>query len=350
MTADPHKKTDTAANRSRYRFIFFAIGVIGTVLMLCTMDISAIDGAAILRLAPVWLPLELAVWAVIYLLHALSWRVVLGYGGARVPFWQLYRVTLSGFALNHVTPMGLIGGEPYRILELKPYIGVERATAVSLINSVLQTFTHILFWLTAAIAYFFVFGLSGGILRTTMMALVLAGAFAAWAFLLFCKQANLVQGIFRLGTHLPLVKHAAARFLERNGAELAMIDRLILGFRKCRLQFFGSVVLEYITRLLEVLEYVMIFWILGANVSFVQTLIALACASLIGTLFFFVPMQLGSREGGMALALDWFRVPASFGVTASLLARIRELFYTAAGIILLLVRSGNRAVEKKGNS
>ena len=65
-------------------------------------------------------------WAVVYTLHTLAYRAIMGWDMKSMPFWRLVKMTISGFSLNQVTPMGLVGGEPYRIMEMKPYIGLEK--------------------------------------------------------------------------------------------------------------------------------------------------------------------------------------------------------------------------------
>lgn len=63
----------------------------------------------------------------VYILHTLAYRAIMGWDMKSMPFWRLLKMTISGFSLNQVTPMGLVGGEPYRIMEMKPYIGLEKA-------------------------------------------------------------------------------------------------------------------------------------------------------------------------------------------------------------------------------
>lgn len=43
-------------------------------------------------------------WVFIYYLNAWSWYVIIRDGKhAKVPFWKVYKLTISGFALNYAT-------------------------------------------------------------------------------------------------------------------------------------------------------------------------------------------------------------------------------------------------------
>ena len=70
-------------------------------------------------------------------------------------------------------------------------------------------------------------------------------------------------------------------------------------------------------------------------------MVALSCASLVGNLLAFIPMQIGTREMGLALAMSWVGLASPLSLTASIMSRIRELIYTAAGTLMMLVRDGN---------
>lgn len=330
-----------------YPVIFFLAGVAGIAVMLCRMDLSHIEWDTIFRLMPLWVPMLLGVWALIYFIHALSYRLMMGSSGKKVRMGRLFRVTLSSFAINHVTPMGLMGGEPYRIMELKPRVGVAKATASTLTFTVMFIASHVLFWLTGTVVYFVLFGLEGGFARTLLMALIGVCCAAGGALFLFTKRQETITALLRFSSRLPLIGRVAARFLAKNAATLGTIDREIFEIHRHRGRFWLTVLLEYAARLLEAAEYFMIFQLLGAGLTFAQTLFSLMCASLLGNLMFFLPMQLGAREGGLALALGWMSIPASFGVTASLLARFREILYVVIGILMIVVRRGD-AMEESG--
>ena len=115
--------------KNKYRNIFLAFGIITVLIMIFTFDMDYQELWLNLKRAGVYLPLVLLLWLFVYLINTVSWYIIIRSGGKTgFSFVRLYKFTVTGFALNYVTPVGLMGGEPYRIMELKPYIGIERAT------------------------------------------------------------------------------------------------------------------------------------------------------------------------------------------------------------------------------
>lgn len=113
-----------------YRNVFLAIGVVAIIIMLCTSDLSYSELWDNVRRAGYWFPAVILLWVFLYLANAWSWSVIIHDGAApKVPFLKIYKYTISGYALNYVTPVGLLGGEPYRIMELTPYVGAAKATS-----------------------------------------------------------------------------------------------------------------------------------------------------------------------------------------------------------------------------
>ena len=108
-------------------------GIAAIVVMLCSFDMEYDELLANLRRAGMWLPAVVGLWIIIYLFNTLSWYIIIrdGKKGTPIPFWKVYKLTVSGFALNYATPVGLMGGEPYRIMELTPYVGASKATSTS---------------------------------------------------------------------------------------------------------------------------------------------------------------------------------------------------------------------------
>ena len=89
------------------------------------------------------------------------------------------------------------------------------------------------------------------------------------------------------------------------------------------------------------LEVQFILLILTDHVSFLNCLLIQAFTSLFSNLFFFVPMSMGAREGGFALAVGGLSMAGAYGVYTSLIVRIRELIWIAIG--LLLIKIGNKS-------
>lgn len=86
-------------------------GIAAIVVMLCSFDMEYDELLANLRRAGMWLPAVVGLWIIIYLFNTLSWYIIIrdGKKGTPIPFWKVYKLTVSGFALNYATPVGLMG-------------------------------------------------------------------------------------------------------------------------------------------------------------------------------------------------------------------------------------------------
>ena len=91
------------------------------------------------------------------------------------------------------------------------------------------------------------------------------------------------------------------------------------------------------------IEVWLILNVLTTDVSFVSCVLIVAFSSLLANLLFFLPMQLGGREGGFALAVGGLSISGGFGVYTALITRVRELFWIVIGLVLM--KMGNKKQE-----
>ena len=128
---------------SKIKNILFFIGLASVVVMIITFDVSWDVLWSDLCHAGYWLVAILLLWCVLYLMNTLSWWLILRESGpVNISFLHLFKIVLSGFALNSATPVGLLGGEPYKIMEMTPVVGVQRATSSVLLFTMMHIFTH----------------------------------------------------------------------------------------------------------------------------------------------------------------------------------------------------------------
>lgn len=331
---------------NKFRNIFMAFGIIAIVIMLCTMDMDYTDIWHYLKKVGLFFPLILALWLVVYLINTLSWYLIITDEGPckGLTFWRVYKLTVSGFALNYTTPCGLMGGEPYRIMELKPYTGVSKATSSVILYVMMHIFSHFWFW-TLSILLFLVFYPVG---MTMAMLLAAIAAFCILGIYFFVRgyKTGMAQKGIRMLTHVPFIKGWACRFAESKKDTLQQIDSQIAMLHKQHKRtFYSSLLLELFARILQSLEIYLILKGFDAEVSVVDSILILAFSSLFSNLIFFTPMQLGTREGGLALAVDGLHLTGALGVYTGLITRLRELFWIAVGVMLIKVGNKNKNNE-----
>ncbi len=332
--------------KDKVRNIFWFFGIFAIVVMLCTFDMDYQELWQNLRKAGIWFPAVILLWLFIYLLNALSWYIIIRDGKhAPVPFWKVYKLTVSGFALNYATPVGLMGGEPYRIMELTPYVGGSKATSSVILYVMMHIFSHFCFWMFSVLLYLVLEPLNLG------MGIVLAivGVCCLLAIYFFMKgyKNGMAVRTIRLLCHVPFAKKWANRFLVERKDALERVDAQIAELhRQRKTTFYASLGLEFLARIVGCVEVLFILNILTSNVSFLSCVLIMAFTSLFANLFFFSPMQLGAREGGFALATGGLAIPSAFGIYTGLITRVRELIWIVIGVLLMKVGNDTGKIEK----
>lgn len=332
--------------KDKVRNIFWFFGIFAIVVMLCTFDMDYQELWQNLRKAGIWFPAVILLWLFIYLLNALSWYIIIRDGKhASVPFWKVYKLTVSGFALNYATPVGLMGGEPYRIMELTPYVGGSKATSSVILYVMMHIFSHFCFWMFSVLLYLVLEPLNLG------MGIVLAvvGVCCLLAIYFFMKgyKNGMAVRTIRLLCHVPFAKKWANRFLVERKDALERVDAQIAELhRQRKTTFYASLGLEFLARIVGCVEVLFILNILTSNVSFLSCVLIMAFTSLFANLFFFSPMQLGAREGGFALATGGLAIPSAFGIYTGLITRVRELIWIVIGVLLMKVGNNTGKIEK----
>ncbi len=329
--------------KNKYRNIFLAFGIIAVLIMIFTFDMDYRELWVNLKRAGIYLPLVLLLWLFVYLINTLSWYIIIRSGGKPgFSFSRLYKFTVTGFALNYVTPVGLMGGEPYRIMELKPFIGIERATSSVILYVMMHIFSHFLF--LADFRPVVCLSLSRRVGHERYS--------GSYHFILPAGYRPFIKGyrhgmavaFIRMGSRLPFLKKKVLHFAETHKEKLENIDKQIaLLHRQKKRTFYSALFLEYTARVVSCLEIWLILNVLTTNVSFADCCLIAAFSSLLANLLFFLPMQLGGREGGFALAVGGLSLSGAYGVYAALITRVREMVWIVIGLALMKV--GNR----KGN-
>ena len=322
----------------KYQNGFFIFGLVVLIIMITQLDFA--DVWHNIQHAGYWFFAVVILWAFLYLFNTAAWLTIIRSqtkdktDKKKVSFHWLYKVTVSGFALNYATPGGLMGGEPYRIMELTPKIGAERATSSVLLYAMTHIFSHFWFWLLSIFLYIFTqpINLFMGTMLTAVGVFCVA---AVWFFLTGYKKGLAVR-VMNIVRHLPLIKRWAEPFIEKHKEQLDTIDQQVASLHNQNPRTFLMVVsLELACRICSALEIFFVLLVLMPSVNYIDCILILAFTSLFANMLFFIPLQLGGREGGFLMSVTGLGLSTSAAVFVALIVRIRELIWTAIGLLLI---------------
>lgn len=338
--------------KQRLNNLFFFIGVVACVAMLLTFDVSFVELWQHLCHAGYWLIPIIGIWLLIYGINAWSWFTIIrskcDADGEYVGFWRVYRLTITGYALNYATPVGGLGGEPYRVMELSKDVSMQHATSSVILYAMMHFFAHFWFWFTSIFIYL-ALAAADDLPINTPIATVL-GVIILFCLLAFCVFAKgyrngLVVNVLKWIGRIPGLRGWSSRFRLKHADSLQNIDQQIAAlYAEDKQAFYMSLLLEYLSRIVqssEVLFMLLLFGIdngggfAGIFITYLHAILIVSFTTLFANLIGFLPMQLGVQEGGFVLSIAALGLSAALGIFVSIICRVREIIWIAIGMLLM---------------
>ena len=273
-------------------------------------------------------------YAVVYGCSARAWQLTMG-DSNRPRFWRTFAMTISAGALNVLTPVINAGGEPFRVAALAPWLGTRRAAGSVILHRMLHSVAYVLVWLTAIVLAFALLPRetpNAVFVMLGVVGLVLLGIIALF---LSAHRSGLLERVLNWMARVPLLRRLAAR-LEPRRAMLVEVDQQITEFyHRQPGRFVQAILLEYLSRCIFMLELMLIVASLGFRLGYLHAFAIGGLEAIAGNVTFLVPFELGAREGAFYLLFNLFGLDPQLGLYTSIVSRVRDFVWIAAGLLLI---------------
>lgn len=319
--------------------LFFIVGLTAVLIMVFAIGLDEIIDNVVKT--GWWFFAIIGMWLPIYLINTWAFITIIRDGDPahkRVSFLHVLKINLSGFALKAATPLGFVGGDPYKIIEFRALFGVEKATSSVLLYSMTHISAHFLFWALAIVVTAIFLPMPLG------MRIFMLISFVVFSGLLLLLWRGYRRGMalkfFNTCCRLPYLKRIVPPFIEKNHEKLLLIDEQITHlYHHRRAAFLKTLGLEFFARVCNCLEVYVILITVTSHVTLLESVVIYTFMSLFTNILFFSPMQVGVREGGFLIAFGALSLSSALGFYVSLVTRVRELFWIGIGILLMKVKA-----------
>lgn len=286
------------------------------------------------------------IWILIYFLNAAAWYVIIGEEAKKIGFLKIYFTTIGGFAINYITPFVMLGGEPYRVFVLRKHIGTSQSVASVTIFTLMHMLSHFALWLLA-IPFLLIYYYSALSHFVWVVYLVFIFLLSLLYFFITRHEKGFFTPIIVLIYKLPIIKSIIPKNEKWSKGILEVDEKIKNFYVNKKRDFYLSFLLEFLSRIVASVEFWFALHAIDINITLVDSLLINAGISFLLNIIFFMPLELGAREGSLYLVFKILTIGSGEAIYISLVNRIRELVWIFIGLILIRLDVGKK---KKLNS
>jgi len=273
--------------------------------------------------------------------NTLGWVFATSPSQRHVPFMRLLAYRLVGDGINHLTPTATIGGEFVRTRMIMPHVGVGEGTASVTIAKFAETAGQTLF-IAGGLFVVLPFLPGLGPYRWVMFAVVavsLVGiAWLGWM---------LRRGFFTFAAKILSRLGIARTWLTQHAEQIKDVDMSIRDCTNNRpTDLILSIACYGFAFAASCVEVWLVLYFLGLPAPWYVVLGVEVLSVLIDAVMFFVPIKMGTQEGGKMLIFKILTMDPAKGLAMGVIRRGRELFWALVGLVMYAVIRSRPAQEK----
>lgn len=324
------------------RLIFFLIGLIIFIYLILEFGLDNI----IINIEKIgwWFLPIVAVWGIVYLFNSLAWYIILNGKKNSLRFTDILSVSISGFAINYITPFINLGGEPYRVMAIKDSMGIHNSVSSVILYRMVHILGSFFFWFTGIIIVALLIPISR---EFRLVLFIISAVLIALIFFFFSRhKKGIFNSILNIISKFNFFKKIYNKLDKRKNSLLLIDEQIKDLYLNRKRAFYSALLSEYMGRIIGSLEFYFILIAIGVNSTIIQAFFINAGSSIIMNVLFFIPFELGTREGSMYLVLESLGFAAGLGIFIAVVTRIREFFWIMIGLLLIQIK-GKVVTEKK---
>jgi hypothetical protein len=272
----------------------------------------------------------LAISGVRILVRAAAWRLCLDPADMRtLSLGRAFSAGLCAEAIGSLTPLGLLASEPAKAAWARDAVPFGRAMSAVAVENVLYSISVAMVIALGTVALLLSFNLPQGMRHAGELSLVLVavvfGVLVA-AFWLVARRSDVLSSLAGRVTAGRLA--ARVRRIEMRAQEAVHLSRRRL---------VPIALLEGVFHIGGIAEAYMTIWLLTGEAPTILAAFVIETANrIVNVVFRFVPLRMGVDEAGTALMTNVLGLGATAGVTLAIVRKARVLFWSGAGIGLMI--------------
>ena len=268
--------------------------------------------------------------------RALAWQLTL----PQIPLtprwlYRAWKMTMFSCALDRVTPLGGLGGEPVKAVLLKRDFGVRYrdATASLVVSRTTDVMAQVVF---IAIGFLLLLGIPGIPHAYRLGAGLGLAGFALAVLLFFVAQrwralAPIRRWIVSGHLRCPRLGHRALAALDALGD---VEEALVVFYRDQRGRLAASLTASFCEWMTGAVAAYLAVNALGHPIGFADALAIESFVVLVRSALFFVPADVGTQEGSLVLVCGAVTGSPALGLALAAIRRAADLLWIAWGLAI----------------